>query len=559
MAKKAKKEKKEKKENDKPPSRGASSRMKALSTKFAKIDIENDDLEGKTYLIKGERGRKALFGKKAKDDTGGQQNHFIGGARGMIDGMDAYTHLTVLQIKLEEGWWWRLPNRKQRLWWRVETLPEEYNKTVKNKEWMKTASKSEKLSEWLDYYLGKRIKLKYCYHPYKLTFEYLGFTEMETIKLYYIFNKVDRDGSGIIDSLEWLMYLDVERTDFHEKVFAIVDFDGSGEMDYREFCMCCWNYASATPNDLINLAFFLYSTDGVTMKENEIMRMLEHIFGKEKLESNAQARKIKLQLMVMNEEYMGIDLSQFGMYCKKHMLILEPCFEFQRRLRSRCLGGRFWRKQMRRRKKRFEGKTWTDIYEDLRDVAADEIKRAEDYRKKRKLRSLQNRVKMGFFKPPPKEVKKIKVKKIKKPKFMTKLLKQKERYEVLNELYSDVNLNELAERNKSIKEETESLRANGEFGGAPSIEEIEVKIEGIHRQDFMNLLELEQLREETLKKTKAKQSTAKEEQGKEKHQHKVRGLFDYQETKEGDGDAKKEVKRKRELRKTVAGFSITKA
>ena len=37
-------------------------------------------------------------------------------------------------------------------------------------------------------------------------------------------------------------------------------------------------------------------------------------------------------------------------------------------------------------RRRFEGKTWTDIYEDLRDVAADEIKRAEDYRKKRKLR-----------------------------------------------------------------------------------------------------------------------------------------------------------------------------
>ena len=113
--------------------------------------------------------------------------------------------------------------------------------------------------------------------------------------MYYVFDKVDKDGSGIIDSFEWLMYLDVERTEFNEKIFAIVDFDNSGEMDYREFCMCCWNYASATPNDLINLAFFLYSTDGVTMREQEIMKMLEHIYGAEKLESNAQARKIKVR------------------------------------------------------------------------------------------------------------------------------------------------------------------------------------------------------------------------------------------------------------------------
>ena len=81
-----------------------------------------------------------------------------------------------------------------------------------------------------------------------------------------------------------------------------------------------------------------------------------------------------------------VDLSQFGEYAKKHMTLLEPCFDFQRRLRHKCLGSRFWKRQMKRRKKKFEGKTWTDIYEDLRDVAADEIKRAEDYRKKKKLR-----------------------------------------------------------------------------------------------------------------------------------------------------------------------------
>jgi len=81
---------------------------------LSQIDIENDDLDRKTYLIKGERGRKSLFGKKVQT----QQNHFVGGARGTIDGMDAYTTLTVLEIKREECWWWKLPKWKQRLWWR---------------------------------------------------------------------------------------------------------------------------------------------------------------------------------------------------------------------------------------------------------------------------------------------------------------------------------------------------------------------------------------------------------------------------------------------------------
>ena len=75
-----------------------------------------------------------------------------------------------------------------------------------------------KFPEYIDYYLGKRIKTKYAYHPYKLTFDYLQLNALEAIKLYWVFSKADRDGSGIIDSFEWLMYLDVERTEFNEKV-----------------------------------------------------------------------------------------------------------------------------------------------------------------------------------------------------------------------------------------------------------------------------------------------------------------------------------------------------
>ena len=87
-----------------------------------------------------------------------------------------------------------------------------------------------------------------------------------------------------------------------------------------------------------------------------------------------------------SQQWNGIDLSQYGEYCKKHMSLLGPCFKFQKTLQRKCLGTRFWRRKMKKRVKKFGDSTWTDIYEDLRDVAMDEIKQAEDYRKKRKLR-----------------------------------------------------------------------------------------------------------------------------------------------------------------------------
>ena len=75
----------------------------------------------------------------------------------------------------------------------------------------------------------------------------------------------------------------------------------------------------------------------------------------------------------------------------------------------------------------------------------------------------------------------------------------------------------------------------------------------------MNLTELEALNEEVLKTTKLIEAKRAEDEGKKEQSHKVRGLFDYESTKDGDADAKKELKRKRELRKTAGGFSPSKA
>jgi hypothetical protein len=176
----------------------------------------------------------------------------------------------------------------------------------------------------------------------------------------------------------------------------------------------------------------------------------------------------------MCEEYNGIDLAQFGEYAKKHMLLLEPCFQFQRHLRSKVIGHRFWKKHEKLRKKNFEGQTWTDIYEKLRDVAADEIRRAEEYRKNKKFRGLKNKIRMGFFKQPVVEKKqRRKSHKKKGPKFLTAKLKEKERYEVLRELFEDVDLDkcvrvkrarERAKRMHAIAKEASLLRRKRQAG-----------------------------------------------------------------------------------------------
>ena len=88
---------------------------------------------------------------------------------------------------------------------------------------------------------------------------------------------------------------------------------------------------------------------------------------------------------------------------------------------------------------------------------------------------------MGFFKTPPPAPPRKKVKKVKGPKFLTKKLKEKERYDVLAELFEDVNLKALEKRNNVVVEEKEEHKKEGEFSGVSPAMNIEIRVPGSHR------------------------------------------------------------------------------
>jgi Ca2+-binding EF-hand superfamily protein len=65
-------------------------------------------------------------------------------------------------------------------------------------------------------------------------------------KLFDVFSTVDVDGSGTIGIAELLTFLDLDRTQFTEKVFSIFDDNKSGDIDFKEFVMSLWNYCTLT-------------------------------------------------------------------------------------------------------------------------------------------------------------------------------------------------------------------------------------------------------------------------------------------------------------------------
>ena len=65
-----------------------------------------------------------------------------------------------------------------------------------------------------------------------------------------------------MDLHEFWAYLDVDRTTFSERAFSLFDEDGSGEIDFEEYLLSVYNYATHNKNSLITFAFDLYDLDG---------------------------------------------------------------------------------------------------------------------------------------------------------------------------------------------------------------------------------------------------------------------------------------------------------
>lgn len=85
---------------------------------------------------------------------------------------------------------------------------------------------SEIKKEWLNIFKAMKLRNK------------------EISKLYDIYNTVDADRSGSIDVVELLMFLDIERTLFTERIFQAFDKDHTHRIDFYEFVVSVWKFCT---------------------------------------------------------------------------------------------------------------------------------------------------------------------------------------------------------------------------------------------------------------------------------------------------------------------------
>eukprot|EP01041_Mallomonas_annulata_P012097 gene12097-25376_t len=99
-------------------------------------------------------------------------------------------------------------------------------------------------------------------------------------KLYKAFKKMIKDNGELLRVFDMLMYLDVDRTPFTERVITMFNMSDSGMIDFKKFVLVIWNYCTLGKTGLGLFAFDLYNKDGSKeLTASELRNMLQDLYG----------------------------------------------------------------------------------------------------------------------------------------------------------------------------------------------------------------------------------------------------------------------------------------
>ena len=150
---------------------------------------------------------------------------------------------------------------------------------------------------------------------------------------------------------------------------------GSGEIDFREFVSCVWNYCTFDLKALVKFAFSLFDLDGSGVLEaSEVRTLVEEVYG-DGYKSNVRVQRIvdKIDSNADGE----INFDEFNNFNRQYPALLFPAFSMQMTLRERIFGISYWNSQTELRRMRGGGRTQS-IFEILADMDESEYKRKLD-------------------------------------------------------------------------------------------------------------------------------------------------------------------------------------
>ncbi len=165
--------------------------------------------------------------------------------------------------------------------------------------------------------------------------------EAEIAYMYNLFRSFDVDNSGFIDIVEFLTFIDVERTHFTDRAFQVLKGSKGQNMDIKEFIQAIWEYGGLSSNCLIDFSFDLYDLNGNNkLNATEIHQMVIDLYGKDNVADNVKAQALFKSLDHL--EGKRCDRETFKKLSGTHQVLLFPAFQLQLKFRKKVFGIPYW-------------------------------------------------------------------------------------------------------------------------------------------------------------------------------------------------------------------------
>lgn len=147
--------------------------------------------------------------------------------------------------------------------------------------------------------------------------------------------------------------LDEERTPLTDELFALMDLDGSGTIEFDEFIAVLLTYCMYTKDDILRFCFDTFDKDkSNSIDENEFMALLSTV------NNGAPLFPGNMGTALMNFDSNDdglIDFQEFKVIETRYPMIFFPAFRLQDRMQQKTLGETRWRDLMKSvQKQRFK-------------------------------------------------------------------------------------------------------------------------------------------------------------------------------------------------------------
>ena len=205
------------------------------------------------------------------------------------------------------------------------------------------------------------------YSKYKSLFKCLGFTEEAGKEMVRVFYRLDADGGRTVDFDEFAKFFDVDNTPFSKKCFMLMDTQKTGEINFAQFVVACWNYCTYDKNGLTGFSFKLYDTSGIgQIPIDEVFRLVDDVYDLDKgmkgfdysgtvnVVKNSPEyvlKQAKRQIAKACGADKQMNILEFLMFCKTHPSLLKSAFGIQTRLQKAVVSVQFWQVMTTKRRK----------------------------------------------------------------------------------------------------------------------------------------------------------------------------------------------------------------